>query len=44
MNIQNKALPEHRGFCVQDIVWAVSVWSVILSMSPVVLFYFLMVN
>ncbi len=28
----------------QDILWAVGIWSVILSMSPVVLFYVLMVN
>jgi hypothetical protein len=28
----------------QDILWAVGIWSVILSLSPVVLFYVLMVN
>ncbi|MDE1933485.1 hypothetical protein [Bradyrhizobium sp.] len=32
------------GFCTQDIVWAVGVWSVILTLSPVVMFYVLMVN
>ena len=32
------------GFCVQDIIWAVSIWSVILTLSPVVVFYVLMVN
>jgi hypothetical protein len=44
MNIQNNAFPKHRGFCIQDILWAVGIWSVILSLSPVVLFYVLMVN
>ena len=32
------------GFCTQDVVWAISVWSVILTLSPVVMFYVLMVN
>jgi hypothetical protein len=29
---------------VQDILWAVGIWSVILSLSPVIVFYMLMVN
>jgi hypothetical protein len=40
---RNKPHPE-RGFSRQDIVWAVGIWSAILSLSPVVLFYVLMVN
>jgi hypothetical protein len=44
VNIQNDPLPEQRGFSTQDILWAVGVWSVILSLSPVVVFYVLMVN
>ena len=44
VNSQNNPLPEQQGFTTQDIVWAISVWSVILSLSPVVLFYVLMVN
>jgi hypothetical protein len=43
----NNPLPEQReqqGFCTQDILWALGVWSVILSLSPVVIFYVLMVN
>ena len=32
------------AFASQDILWAVGIWSVILSLSPVVLFYVLMVN
>jgi hypothetical protein len=42
---QNNPFPEEQqGFCTQDIVWALAVWSVILCMSPVVVFYVLMVN
>jgi hypothetical protein len=44
VNSQNNPLPEQQGFTTQDIVWAISVWSVILSLSPVVVFYVLMVN
>ncbi len=28
----------------EDILWAVGIWSVILTLSPVVLFYVLLVN
>jgi hypothetical protein len=35
--------PEPQGFTIQDILWAVGVWSVILSLSPVIVFYMLMV-
>ena len=44
MNTQNRANLENRGFSTEDILWAVGIWSVILSLSPVVLFYVLMVN
>jgi hypothetical protein len=44
MNNLNNMNPDQRGFCIQDILWAVGIWSVILSLSPVVLFYVLMVN
>jgi hypothetical protein len=43
MSNQNDSFPEDRGFCMQDILWAVGIWSVILSLSPVILFYMLMV-
>jgi hypothetical protein len=36
--------PEQQGFSKQDILWALGIWSVILSLSPVVIFYVLMVN
>ena len=39
-----KAIPEPQGFTTEDILWAVGIWSVILSLSPVVVFYVLMVN
>jgi hypothetical protein len=32
-----------QGFSTGDIMWAVGVWSVILTLSPVVVFYLLMV-
>jgi hypothetical protein len=35
---------ERQGFSTQDILWALGVWSVILTLSPVVVFYVLMVN
>ena len=44
MNNRNKPFPKDRGFSIQDILWAVGIWSVILSLSPVVMFYVLMVN
>ena len=34
---------EQRGFTTEDILWALGIWSVILSLSPVVIFYMLMV-
>jgi hypothetical protein len=40
---QNNHLTEPQGFTTADIVWALGVWSVILTMSPVIMFYFLMV-
>ena len=44
MNSQNNPNPEQQGFSTEDIIWALGVWSVILSLSPVVIFYMLMVN
>ncbi len=40
---RNNALPEHQGFTTQDILWALGIWSVILCLSPVIVFYVLMV-
>ena len=43
MEIENNAVPEQQGFTTEDILWAVGIWSVILTLSPVVVFYMLMV-
>ncbi len=34
---------EQRGFTTADILWALGIWSVIVCLSPVVVFYMLMV-
>jgi hypothetical protein len=43
MNTQNNPFPEQQGFTTEDILWAVGIWSVILCLSPVIVFYVLMV-
>ena len=40
---QGFVLPEQQGFTTEDILWAVGIWSVILCLSPVIVFYVLMV-
>ena len=40
---QNLDDAEQQGFSTGDILWAVGVWSVILTLSPVIVFYMLMV-
>jgi hypothetical protein len=35
--------PEQQGFTTEDILWALGIWSVILCLSPVIVFYMLMV-
>lgn len=32
-----------QGFTTEDILWAIGIWSVILTLSPVIVFYMLMV-
>jgi hypothetical protein len=44
VNTQQNPLPEQQGFSTQDILWGLGIWSVILSLSPVIAFYVLMVN
>ena len=44
MNTKDNSCSKRGGFSIQDILWAVGIWSVILSLSPVVMFYVLMVN
>ena len=54
MNNQNDTVPFYgatqgfenagqQGFSTEDILWAVGIWSVILTLSPVIVFYMLMV-
>jgi hypothetical protein len=43
VNTQNNPPAEQQGFTTEDILWALGIWSVILSLSPVVIFYMLMV-
>ena len=43
VEIENNTLPDQQGFTTEDVLWAVGIWSVILTMSPVVVFYMLMV-
>lgn len=43
MTTQNNPFPEQRGFSPEDILWAIGIWSVILCLSPVIIFYMLMV-
>jgi hypothetical protein len=34
---------EQQSFSTEDILWALGIWSVILCLSPVIVFYMLMV-
>ena len=36
-------LIRQRGFTAADILWALGIWSVIICLSPVIVFYMLMV-
>ena len=40
---QGFAVGEQQGFTTEDILWAVGIWSVILCLSPMIVFYMLMV-
>nr|WP_186465162.1 hypothetical protein [Bradyrhizobium sacchari] len=37
------SLSHEESFTTEDILWAVGIWSVILTLSPVIVFYMLMV-
>jgi hypothetical protein len=43
VNNEQELVVEQQGFSTEDILWAVGIWSVILCLSPVVLFYMLVV-
>jgi hypothetical protein len=38
-----QGLTTEESFSNEDILWAVGIWSVILTLSPVIVFYMLMV-
>ena len=40
---RSDAAVEQQGFTTEDILWALGIWSVILCLSPVIVFYMLMV-
>ena len=44
MTIESNQSGEQSRFSTPDILWALGIWSVILGLSPVVMFYVLMVN
>ena len=44
MSSQDNHFFEEPAFSTADIFWALGVWSVILALSPVIVFYLLMVN
>ena len=41
--VLHQKFPEPKGFTIEDILWAIGIWSVLLTMSPVIFFYVLMV-
>ena len=43
VNQHNAAIPDQQGFTTEDILWALGIWTVILGLSPVIVFYMLMV-
>lgn len=43
VNNEQELVVEQKGFTTEDILWALGIWSVILCLSPVIVFYMLMV-
>jgi hypothetical protein len=43
VNTTENPVPGPQGFRTEDILWALGIWSVILGLSPVIIFYMLMV-
>ncbi|HEV7881437.1 hypothetical protein [Bradyrhizobium sp.] len=44
MSSQDNQFFQEPVFSTEDILWALGVWTVILTLSPVIVFYLLMVN
>ena len=43
MSIEDNTISEPDGFTTEDILWTLGIWSLILGLSPVIMFYMLMV-
>jgi hypothetical protein len=43
VNNETNPIFEQQGFRTEDILWALGIWSVILALLPVIVFYMLMV-
>ncbi|MGH6778261.1 MAG: hypothetical protein ACRECL_09670 [Bradyrhizobium sp.] len=43
MTIQDRSIRKQQGFTTADILWALGIWSVILGLAPMIVFYMLMV-
>jgi hypothetical protein len=44
VNSRSNPLAGRQGFSKQDILWALGIWSAVLSLSPVIAFYLLLVD
>ncbi len=40
---QDNPYPDQQSFSTEDIIWAVGIWSTILTLTPMILFYMAMV-
>lgn len=43
MSTEDHLVPDQQGFTTEDIIWSIGIWSAIVCLSPVVVFYVLMV-
>ena len=43
MDTEERLQAERQGFTTGDILWAVGIWSAIISLSPVIVVYMLMI-
>ena len=42
-SVAPQTAPAAQGFTLEDILWAIGIWSVIISLTPIIVFYLLMV-
>lgn len=43
MALQDYTYPEDQGFTREDILWGIGIWSAILTLTPAIAFYLLLV-